>query len=121
MTFDVFEDEKEKAPAEGEEPADEEDKPKIPVGEKLPRTVFIKEVVREPRMHFFKVPRLGSYLAVRLEYKSCLFEEAFDSALQDYTEIRQKQKEQEEEKRSFLEKQSQDNKDKEEDPDQTIE
>ena len=36
------------------------------------------EVVRDPRVHFYKVPRLGSYMAIRLEYNSCLFEEAFD-------------------------------------------
>ena len=28
--------------------------------------LFIKDVVKEPRMKFFEVPRLGSYLAVPL-------------------------------------------------------
>jgi hypothetical protein len=41
-------------------------------------------------MHFYKVPRLGSYLAVRLEYKSCLFEEALDAAVVDYLDVKQK-------------------------------
>lgn len=41
-------------------------------------------------MHFFKVPRLGSYIAIRLEYESCLFEEALDLAVQDYIEVRHK-------------------------------
>jgi hypothetical protein len=50
----------------------------------------VKEVVREPRMHFFKVPRLGSYLAVRLEYQSCLFEDALDAAVSDYLDVRQR-------------------------------
>jgi hypothetical protein len=39
-------------------------------------------------MHFFKVPRLGSYLAIKLEYNSCLNENAFDAAVKDYMDVR---------------------------------
>lgn len=39
---------------------------------------FVKEVVREPKIEFWKVPRLGSFMAVPLIYKSCLFENASD-------------------------------------------
>ncbi len=60
------------------------------VKEKLPRFVLVPEVVREPRMHFFRVPRLGSYLAIRLEFQSCLFEEAFDAGLADYLNLQEK-------------------------------
>jgi len=38
-------------------------------------------------MHFYKVPRLGSYLAIRLEYESCLFEEALNAAVVDYQDV----------------------------------
>ena len=55
-------------------------------------------------MHYYNVPRLGSYLAVRLEYESCLFEEALDVAVADYSEMRLRIKEQEEEKRLYYEK-----------------
>ncbi len=55
-------------------------------------------------MHFFKVPRLGSYLAIKLEYESCLFEEALNAAVIDYIDVRQKQKEQDEEKKHYYEK-----------------
>jgi hypothetical protein len=41
-------------------------------------------------MHFYKVPRLGSYLAIKLEYESCLFEEALNAAVVDYVEVRHK-------------------------------
>jgi len=44
-------------------------------------------------MHFFKVPKLGSYMAIRLDYESCLTEEALAAAVQDYIEIRHKQRE----------------------------
>jgi hypothetical protein len=55
-------------------------------------------------MHFFKVPRLGSYLAIRLEYESCLFDDALDAAVVDYIDVRARIKEQEEEKKAFIEK-----------------
>jgi hypothetical protein len=48
----------------------------------------VREVVREPRMHFFKVPKLGSYLAIRLEYESCLFEESLAAAVLDYVDVK---------------------------------
>lgn len=52
------------------------------------RHIYVKEVVREPRMHFYKVPRLGAFMAVPLVYNSCLFEEALDNAVQDYLETK---------------------------------
>lgn len=56
-------------------------------GTKIPRHIYVKEVVREPRIHFYNVPRLGSYLAIKLEYSSCLSEEAFDFSIQNYLEV----------------------------------
>jgi hypothetical protein len=82
----------EQAPAD-EENQEEGQEPKQvvqEVKEKLPRFVLVPEVVREPRMHFFRVPRLGSYLAIRLEFQSCLFEEAFDAGLADYLNLQEK-------------------------------
>jgi hypothetical protein len=38
-------------------------------------------------MHFYKVPRLGSYMAIPLEYFSCLSENALDNAVQDYLAV----------------------------------
>ena len=117
LTFDVFRDvETEPKAADGEEPPGEEEEPakvkfKGEPTEVLPRTIFVKEVVREPRMHFFQVPRLGSYLAIRLEYQSCLFEESLDAAVADYLDVRHKLKEQEDEKKSFLDKMAAEDKD----------
>lgn len=95
LTFDVF-NEAEEAPAEEvvEEPElDEEGNPIVKekaAVEKLPVSVLVDEVVREPRIHFFKVPRLGSYLAVRLEYETCLFEEAFEAGVADMQSVMEK-------------------------------
>ena len=35
-------------------------------------------------MHYYDVPKLGSYLAIKLEYQSCLFEQAYDEAVDDF-------------------------------------
>jgi len=38
-------------------------------------------------MFYYKVPRLGSYFAIRLEFDSCLNEEAYDVAVENYIEV----------------------------------
>ena len=53
----------------------------------IPQSIYVKEVVREPRMCFFRVPRLGSYLAVALIHKTCLFEEALDISVADFLDF----------------------------------
>ena len=35
-------------------------------------------------MHYWDVPRLGSFMAVPMIYNACLFEEAVDAAIDDY-------------------------------------
>jgi len=66
---------------EGEEPEEgEEGEEGAPKAEADILTSFkhcyVPEVVREPSIHFQKVPRLGSYMAIPLVYDSCLFEES---------------------------------------------
>lgn len=94
LTFDVFEEEK--VPAEGEvvivkQELDDEGNPVPPMqfkdGEVVPKFFVVPEVVREQKIHFFKVPRLGSYMAIRLEYQTCLYEEAFDAGCSDMMKI----------------------------------
>ncbi len=46
--------------------------------------IYVPEVVREPNVHFYRVPRLGALLAVPLEYNSCLSERALDQSITDY-------------------------------------
>jgi hypothetical protein len=50
------------------------------------RHIYVKDVVREPRMHFFKVPRLGCFMAIPLVYNSCLSEDALEESVNDYIE-----------------------------------
>jgi hypothetical protein len=82
LTFDLFKEEDlppaDEVPVEEAEEDAENPKPPKPVEEQFPRHIYVPEVVREPRMFFYKVPKLGSYLIVKLEYNSCLFEESLD-------------------------------------------
>lgn len=54
---------------------------------------MIREVVKEPKINFYRVPRLGAYMAIKLEYNSCLFEEAFDGAVLNYVDVNNTKKE----------------------------
>tara|TARA_B110000285_G_scaffold210277_1_gene252011 strand:+ start:600 stop:899 length:300 start_codon:yes stop_codon:yes gene_type:complete len=55
-----------------------------------PMHVIVPEIVREPKMHYYRVPKLGSYLAIKLEYDSCLFEEAYDDAIDNYNAVNER-------------------------------
>lgn len=69
-----------------------------PVEEPKPQHVLVDEIVREQKLKFFKVPRLGSLLCVRLSYESCLSELALDEAVKDVHDVEQRQKQQDIEK-----------------------
>ena len=104
VTHDVFNFEPdpvpEEAPAEGEGEEVKEPEPEKDIIESF-KHVYIKEVVREKRMHFTKVPRLGSYMAIPLIYNSCLFDEALEDAVKDFVEITAKKSEQDVQKEAW--------------------
>ena len=83
ITHDVF-----KEPSQAEEPVEEDETGNAPVSstdilDTFKGLVFVKEVVREPRMHYQKVPRLGCYMAIPLVYNSCLSDEALETLVQE--------------------------------------
>jgi hypothetical protein len=49
--------------------------------------VYVSEVVREPKMWFKTVPRLGAFMSVPLIYQSCLSDEALDAAIADHQRV----------------------------------
>lgn len=57
-------------------------------------------------MFYYKFPRLGSYLAIKLEFNSCLSESAFDAAIENYQEVDQLNQNLEEEKKQWEEEQA---------------
>jgi hypothetical protein len=96
ITHDVFkeaEEGQEEPPAEEAEEGEEVVKKPPKTEEELllaMRHVYVPEVVREPRMVFYKVPKLGAFMAVPLVYNSCLFENALDNAVNNFLECRAK-------------------------------
>jgi hypothetical protein len=49
--------------------------------EKTQKCVYIPNVVVNESMHYFRLPKLGAYVAVPLVYSSFLNEKIFDVAL----------------------------------------
>jgi hypothetical protein len=82
--------------AEGEEEAAEEEaegsengeRPKVDKTDILNASKFkyVPEVVEEPAIKFWKVPRLGAFMAIPLVYKSCLLEGSLDKAIVDWAD-----------------------------------
>jgi hypothetical protein len=71
----------------------DEEGTKAPEVDTDPTHVLIKEVVREPRMHYYRVPKLGSYLAIKLEYGSCLSVSSYEAGVEDWVEVLKLRKE----------------------------
>lgn len=55
--------------------------------------VYVPQVVRDSRMWFKKVPRLGSFMAVPLVYQSCLSDDALEAAISDFQNVTQQRSE----------------------------
>lgn len=107
VIHDVFKEEEE-APAENKDSHPEEgegegEKESEPV---KPNSINIEEIVRERKLKFFKVPRLGNLFGVRLNYERCLFEEALDEAVKDVYDVESRRRQQEIEKAMFEEQES---------------
>jgi hypothetical protein len=97
ISHDVFKEHSQAAEPEGGE-GEPETKKEEDILETFKGVVFVKEVVREPRMNFQKVPRLGCYMAVPLVYQSCLSDAALDAIVADTIDRNAKQAEQDAER-----------------------
>lgn len=87
-THSIFGDQQDDDAGE-EEQVDDDDQPKAKSTDILHtfKHVSIPEVVRDSKMWFKRVPRLGSYMAVPLIYQSCLSDEALEAAVTDYQDV----------------------------------
>jgi len=52
------------------------------IKEKPKDYIYISDVMKEPKLHYFKLPKLGAYIALPLVYKSCLSEYSFEKGLE---------------------------------------
>ena len=77
----------EEAPAEEEEEGAAAEKTEETDLLKTEKYKYVPEVVKDPKIHFYKVPRLGCYMAIPLIYQSCMNESSYDTALEDYVEV----------------------------------
>lgn len=97
VSHDVFQIKEEKpVTTEGEQPTEGEGDAEKAEKEK-PKSDFliIDEVVRERRVKFFRVPRLGSLFCIKLTYNSCLFEHALDEGVNDFLDVEARKRQQE--------------------------
>ena len=59
---------------------------------------YVKDVVKEPRMVFFRIPKLGAFMAIPLIWNSSLSEMSFDVGTEERIRFRKAKTEQEKEK-----------------------
>ena len=71
--------------------------------DKIPKHVFITEVVREPKIKFYKEPKLGCYFAIDLSYMSSINERSLESSIESLKEFHEEEKQIQEEKQAKLE------------------
>ena len=63
-----------------------EDRTEVPLFDRF-KHIYIKEVVREPRMNFQRVPKLGAFMAIPLVYNSCLFNESLTESVANFQDV----------------------------------
>jgi cation transport regulator ChaB len=66
----------------------------------------VPQVVREKKIHYQRVPRLGSYMAIPLTYKHCLTDSALDEATNDHKDVMARRDELEREKKAHEDEQA---------------
>ena len=112
VTFDLILPQQ-KPPQEGEEQKNQEKQPMPQIEQKkeeMPKEVelnniLIKDVVNEPRMKFFREPRLGCYLSLDLTYKTSLNYNSLLSAIKCTKEYEEAKSAQEKRKKEWSDQQ----------------
>ena len=112
VTFDLILPQQ-KPPQEGEEQKNQEKQPMPQTEQKkeeMPKepelnNILIKDVVNEPRMKFFREPRLGCYLSLDLTYKTSLNYNSLLSAIKCTKEYEEAKSAQEKRKKEWSDQQ----------------
>ena len=71
--------------------------------EKKKKFVYVPDVIKNEKVHFFRIPKLGAYIAIPLIYKSYLYESTFDKALEERKKYLHQKDEFDKEKATHLE------------------
>ena len=117
VTYDLFkpkEDNPEVSPENAEVNPEEggEEAPKAPK-EYIPNHLLIEEVVRNPKIKFFREPKLGCYLTIDLTYKSSLSPASLNSSIEVLNDFNVKMADYENRKKEFYDKLAEENAQKE--------
>jgi len=111
VTYDLFKPKEETGepvaadPESAEKEGEDEDPNKLKKQkEYIPNHILIDEVVRNPKIKFFREPRIGCYLTIDLTYKSCLSTLSLNSAIDMLNEYNAKITDYENRKNEFLAK-----------------
>ena len=112
VTFDLILPQQ-KPPQEGEEQKNQEKQPMPQIEQKkeeMPKepelnNILIKDVVNEPRMKFFREPRLGCYLSLDMTYKTSLNYNSLLSAIKCTKEYEEAKSAQEKRKKEWSDQQ----------------
>lgn len=117
ITYDLFKpkeenseagQDQENANAENMENAENDDNTEIrqeKIKEYIPNHILVEEVVRNPKMKFFREPRIGCYLAIDLTYKSSLLTLSLNSAIEALNDYNNRLADYDQRKNEFLLKQ----------------
>jgi len=68
ITYKLFEDINEEEEVNYESEIEDEDGNKV----ENSNCLYVEDIIREEGLHFFKIPKLGSYIAIPLIYQDCL-------------------------------------------------
>ncbi len=83
------------------------------IKEYIPNHILVDEVVRNPKIKFFREPRIGCYITIDLTYKSTLSTLSLTSAIEMLNEYNSKLTDYENRKNEFLAKLAEENAQKE--------
>lgn len=121
VTYDLFkpkEDNPEASPENPESNAEEGEEVPKPPKEYIPNHLLIEEVVRNPRIKFFREPKLGCYLTIEMTHKSSLSPISLTSSIDFLNDYNAKIADYENRKREFYERVAEENAQKEQVPEE---
>ena len=90
VTYDIFKPKEKEPPTDGSEPEPLKEEP-----------IYISDVTKEPRMVYFRIPKLGAFYASSIIYQSYFSDSIFDEGLKEKIRVQQEREIQRLEKEEF--------------------
>ena len=90
VTYEIFKPKEKEPPTDGSEPEQPKEEP-----------IYISDVTKEPRMIYFRIPKLGAFYATSITYQSYFSDNIFDEGLKERIRVQQEREIQRLEKEEF--------------------